>query len=101
MTARTKATIDKSRLYVASIIRLMWYTICMSKALELAMQKAAALPEEAQEEIGREVLLRVETLAELRREIEVGIHQLDAGTGKRLNIADVIARARQQYGKGA
>jgi hypothetical protein len=40
-----------------------------TKTLELALSKASELPEAAQEEIGRDVLESVETLARLRAEV--------------------------------
>ncbi len=43
----------------------------MVKTLELALTKAASLPDAAQEQIGRELLERIETLAETRAAIEV------------------------------
>ena len=45
----------------------------MTKALQLALDKAAALPEAAQEQLGREMLERIEALNALRAEVEVGI----------------------------
>ena len=69
----------------------------MVKTLELAISKAAALPEAAQEQLGRELLERIEALAKLRAEIDIGIQQLDAGLGKELDIEDVISRARKEY----
>lgn len=53
----------------------------MVNSLESAMMKAAALPEAAQEQLGRELLERIEALAELRAKIEIGIRELDAGEG--------------------
>jgi hypothetical protein len=73
----------------------------MVKTLELAIQKAASLPEAAQEQLGRELLERIETLAELRAEIEIGIRELDAGLGEELDIDDVIRRARAEHAKPA
>ena len=67
--------------------------------LELAMDKVALLPEAAQEQIGREVLERVERLAELRAELEIGIRQLDAGEGRELDIEEVIKQARTEHAK--
>ncbi|MDQ4061249.1 MAG: hypothetical protein M3145_09145 [Pseudomonadota bacterium] len=72
----------------------------MVKTLELAITKAAALPEAAQEQLGRELLERIETLEELRGEIEIGIRELDAGEGKELDIEDVIRHAREEYAQG-
>ena len=84
---------------IRRIFRHLWYTVGMSKikTLELAMSKVAALPEAAQEQIGRDVLLRVESLAALRRKLEVGIEQLDAGEGQELDIDDVKRAIRHQH----
>ena len=59
----------------------------MVKTLEIAISKAAALPEAAQEQLGREILDRVEALKNLRAEIEAGIRELDAGLGEELDLA--------------
>jgi len=72
----------------------------MVKTLELAISKAAKLPEAAQEQLGRELLERIHTLAELRAEIDIGIRELDAGKGEELDIEDVIRQAREEHGKG-
>ncbi len=72
----------------------------MVKTLELAITKAATLPEAAQEQLGRELLERIHTLAELRAEIEIGIHELDAGKGEPLDIEEVIEQARAKHAKG-
>jgi hypothetical protein len=69
----------------------------MVKTLELAIAKAASLPEAAQEQLGRELLERIETLAELRAEIDIGIQELDTGLGEELDIEDVIRQARAKY----
>jgi hypothetical protein len=69
----------------------------MVKTLELAMSKAAALSEAAQEQLGRELLDRIESLEQLRSELAVGIAQLDAGLGKELDIEEVIKKARASY----
>jgi hypothetical protein len=73
----------------------------MVKTLELALTKAASLPEAAQEQLGRELLERIETLAELRAEIEIGVRELDAGLGEELDIEDVIRQARAEHAKQA
>jgi hypothetical protein len=70
-----------------------------TKALELAMTKAAMLPDAAQEQIGREVLERIESLAELRAQLEIGIQQLDAGRGEELDIDEVITEAHAEHAK--
>ena len=71
----------------------------MAKALELAVTKAASLPEASQEAIGRELLERIDALAALRAEIEVGIRELDAGMGEELDIEDVIRQAREEHAR--
>jgi hypothetical protein len=72
----------------------------MVKTLELAISKAAALPEAAQEQIGRELLESIDRLTELRREINIGIRDLDEGKGEALDIEDVIRQARKEHGGG-
>ena len=69
----------------------------MVKILELAVTKAAALSEAAQEQLGRELLDRIESLAELRAEVEIGLRELDAGLGEELAIEDVIRQARAEH----
>ena len=69
----------------------------MVKTLEVAMSKAAALSEAAQEQLGRELLDRIESLEQLRCELAVGVAQLDAGLGKELDIEEVIKKARASY----
>lgn len=71
--------------------------VSMVKTLELAISKAAELPEAAQEQLGRELLERLDLLAELRAELEIGVHELDAGWGEPLDIEDVIAQARKEH----
>ncbi len=69
----------------------------MVKALELALEKAAQLPEAAQEQIGRDLLVYIDTLSKLRAEIEVGLRQLDAGLGVEIDLEEVIAKARREH----
>lgn len=69
----------------------------MVKTLELAISKAAELPEAAQEQLGRELLERLDALAELRVELEAGIRELDAGLGETLDIEDLIAQAQREH----
>jgi hypothetical protein len=69
----------------------------MVKTLELA--KAANLPEAAQEQLRRELLERIDALAELRMEIEVGLRELDAGLGEGPDIEDLIREARDEYAR--
>lgn len=71
----------------------------MTKELELALSKAASLPESVQEQLGRELLERIDTLAKLRTEIEAGVAELDAGLGTALDIEEVILQARRNHAR--
>ena len=71
----------------------------MVKILELAISKAANLPEAAQEMLGRELLKRIDTLVQLRLEIEVGLRELDAGRGENLDVEALIREARDEYAR--
>lgn len=62
----------------------------MVKTLEIALSKAAALPEAAQEQLGRELLDRIESLESLRAQIEAGVAELDAGLGEQLDVDELI-----------
>jgi len=69
----------------------------MVKALELAMMRAAALPEAAQEQLGRELLERIARLNELRAAVEVGIGELDAGLGEEVDIEALIGELNDEH----
>lgn len=71
----------------------------MVKSLELAISKASSLPEAAQEQLGRELLERIETLEQLRGEIEVGLRELDDGLGEELDIEEIIRQIHRKHGK--
>ena len=73
----------------------------MVKTLELAISKAANLSEAAQEQLGRELLERIDALDELRAEIEIGLRELDAGLGEELDIEALIQEARDEYARKA
>jgi len=70
----------------------------MVKALELAMTKAAALPEAAQEQLGRELLERIERFNKLRAAVEIGVRELDAGLGEELDIDELIGELNEENG---
>ena len=70
----------------------------MVKTLELAISKAAELPEAAQEQLGRELLERIDTLAKLRAQIEIGLQQLDEGRGEELDLEALLRQARRDHG---
>ena len=71
----------------------------MVKTLELAITKAASLPEAAQEQLGRELLERIDTLAALRGAIEVGIRELDQGLGQQLDLDEVLRQVREEHAR--
>ena len=71
----------------------------MVKTFEIAVNKVAQLPEAVQEQLGRELLDRIETLDLLRKEIEAGIRELDAG--EELDIEDLIRQAHEEHAKEA
>jgi hypothetical protein len=70
----------------------------MVKTLELAISRAADLPEAAQEQLGRELLLRIDTLTQLRREVEAGIRELDAGLGEELDVEELLKHLHAEHG---
>ena len=71
-----------------------------AKTLELAVHKAEMLPEAAQEQLGRELLERIDSLDQLRAEVEIGLRELDAGLGKELDIEEIIRAARADHARG-
>jgi phage shock protein A len=73
----------------------------MVRTLEIAISKASNLPEAAQDQLARELLERIESLEQLRSEIEVGIRELDAGLGEELDIEEVIGQAHREHAKKA
>jgi hypothetical protein len=58
------------------------------RTLELAISKAAELPEATQEQLGRELLERIESLIALRADIEIGVREFEAGQGRELDIKE-------------
>jgi hypothetical protein len=71
----------------------------MVETFELAITKVANLPEAAQEQLGRELLERIEALERLRAEIESGVRELDAGLGEELDIEGMIRQAHDENAK--
>jgi hypothetical protein len=71
----------------------------MTKTLKLAMNKATKLPTAIQEQIGRDLLERLEWIVRLKSDLELGIRQLDADMGVPLDICDVIRAARIARGE--
>ena len=64
----------------------------MVKALEQAIAQVANLPDSDQEQIGRKLLSHVEKLCALRRDIDAGLHSLDAGKGRPLDVEELLRR---------
>jgi len=73
----------------------------MVKTLEIAISKVAALPEAAQEQLGRELLDRVEALQHVRAEIDAGVRELDAGLGEEFDIESLIQQMREEHARKA
>jgi Arc/MetJ-type ribon-helix-helix transcriptional regulator len=69
------------------------------KTLELALSKAASLPEAAQEALGRELLERIDELTRLRAEIETGLKELDAGLGKKLDVEELLRDLHAEHAR--
>jgi hypothetical protein len=64
------------------------------RALEKALEKAADLPAADQDRIGQRLDAYIDDLQALRAMLEEGVHSLDDGHGKRIDIEEIIARAR-------
>jgi hypothetical protein len=75
----------------------MCYKLNMTKTWEIAISKIAALPEPAQEQLGRELLERIETLKNLRSEIDLGIRELEAGLGEELDIDELLRQLHNEH----
>jgi hypothetical protein len=69
------------------------------KTLELALSKAASLPEAAQEALGRELLERIDELTQLRAEVEIGLKELDAGLGKELDVEELLRELHAEHAR--
>ena len=65
----------------------------MIKTLEQAIAQVTGLPDADQEQIGRKLLMHVEKLRELRRDIDAGIRSLDGGEGRPVDIEAFLRRA--------
>jgi hypothetical protein len=71
----------------------------MVKTLEQAIAEIESLPASDQEQIGRKLLSHVEKLRLLRDDIDKGVRSLDAGTGRELDIEDLIRRKNERHGR--
>ena len=72
----------------------------MTKVLKDAIDMVAMLPEADQDKIGREILDHVEKIRALRTDLQDGVVSLDAGKGRKIDMSEVIARARARNAKG-
>ena len=68
----------------------MWYNAEMVKTFERAIAEVAALSDEEQEQIGRQLLLHLEKLRRLREELDKGARSLDAGQGRTFSVEEFI-----------
>ncbi len=75
------------------------YNPRVTKTLALALKKVAALHKEAQEEIGMEILERVDTITWLRKEIQIGIRALDAGQRVKIDPDAFVKEMRRRHAK--
>jgi hypothetical protein len=71
----------------------------MTSILKLAMDKAAELPEAAQEEIGLKLIDRIAAWKMLRADIQIGIDQLDAGLGREINFEELIRELNEEHAR--
>jgi hypothetical protein len=71
----------------------------ITKVFKEAVDAASTLPEAEQDKIGRELLEHVEKLRALKADLQAGIASLDAGKGRKLDMKEVIARARARHVK--
>ena len=72
-----------------------------SKTFEQAIAKAHELPDEDQEQLGRELDNFIDQLQTLRCELDEGFQSLDAGAGRELDMEHLIARARVSLADGS
>lgn len=72
----------------------------MIKVLREAIAKVEALPEAEQDRIARELIDYVDKLSALRADLDVGIRQLDAGEGRKLDINAFLQEMHEKNGMG-
>lgn len=69
----------------------------MTATLKLAIARASELPEAAQDLLGRELLERIEAIARLKAEIQIGVDELDAGLGEELDVEALLAELNREH----
>jgi hypothetical protein len=71
----------------------------MVKALQKAIAEVQTLPDSDQEEIARKLISHIEKLRALRADIDAGLHSLDVGKGKPLDIEQFIEKMNRSDGR--
>jgi hypothetical protein len=71
----------------------------MVKTLKKAIAEVETLPAADQEEIARRLIAHVEKLRALRSDIDAGLHSLDAGRGKPLDIEQFLQTMKRSDGR--
>jgi BMFP domain-containing protein YqiC len=71
----------------------------MVKMLEQALAQVAILPEDDQEQIGRQLLSHIEKLRQLREDIDKGIRSLNAGGAVELDIEEFLDQLHARHGR--
>ena len=72
----------------------------MSKIVDQAIAKARELPEADPEKVGGELSDYIDHLGRLRADIVQGLQSLDEGRGRRIDIEEILARARSGHAGG-
>jgi hypothetical protein len=62
----------------------------MVKTFERAIAEVAALPDDDQEQIGRQLLAHLEKLRRLRAELDKSARSLDGGRGRPFSVEEFI-----------
>lgn len=63
------------------------------------MNEAARLPLAVQDQLGRDLMERVERVQVLRDHIDEAVRSLDAGLGQPIDMDEFIERAHRQHGE--
>ena len=68
----------------------------MTKTLERAIARVTTLPPATQDRIGEELLAYLERLEGLRAELDDGLRSRDEGSGRELDLDDLIRQAKDR-----
>lgn len=72
----------------------------MGDIFRKAVSEISELPDEAQDEIGRQLLDYLRRLDDLRAEVDKGLASLDAGEGRELDIDQFIQELNERHLRG-